>query len=102
MELKNKKIIEKMTLKEKALMLSGKGMWKTYGFEKYGIPEFFLSDGPHGMRTQEGAGDWLGINKSKAATVFQPRQQLQTAGTKIWQRKWLVHWEKKQYLLVWI
>ena len=52
MELKNKKIIEKMTLKEKALLLSGKGMWKTYGFEKYGIPEFFLSDGPHGMRTQ--------------------------------------------------
>ena len=51
-------------------MLSGKGMWKTYGFEKYGIPEFFLSDGPHGMRTQEGAGDWLGINKSKAATCF--------------------------------
>ena len=70
MELKNKKIIEKMTLKEKALLLSGKGMWKTYGFEKYGIPEFFLSDGPHGMRTQEGAGDWLGINKSKAATCF--------------------------------
>ena len=52
MELKNKKIIEKMTLKEKTLMLSGKGMWKTYSFEKYGIPEFFLSDGPHGMRTQ--------------------------------------------------
>ena len=70
MELKNKKIIEKMTLKEKTLMLSGKGMWKTYSFEKYGIPEFFLSDGPHGMRTQEGAGDWLGINKSKEATCF--------------------------------
>ena len=59
-----------MTLKEKALLLSGKGMWKTYDFEAYGIPAFFLSDGPHGMRTQEGQGDWLGINKSKAATCF--------------------------------
>ena len=35
-----------MTLKEKALLLSGKGMWKTYDFEAYGIPAFFLSDGP--------------------------------------------------------
>ena len=70
MELKNKNIINKMTLKEKALLLSGKGMWKTYDFEAYGIPAFFLSDGPHGMRTQEGQGDWLGINKSKAATCF--------------------------------
>lgn len=69
-ELKNKNIINKMTLKEKALLLSGKGMWKTYDFEAYGIPAFFLSDGPHGMRTQEGQGDWLGINKSKAATCF--------------------------------
>lgn len=41
MELKNKNIINKMTLKEKALLLSGKGMWKTYDFEAYGIPAFF-------------------------------------------------------------
>ena len=39
-ELKNKNIINKMTLKEKALLLSGKGMWKTYDFEAYGIPAF--------------------------------------------------------------
>ena len=70
MELKNRSIIEKMSLKEKALLLSGKGMWRTYGFPEYGIPEFLLSDGPHGMRTQEGKGDWLGINKSKPATCF--------------------------------
>lgn len=67
---KNQQIIEKMTLKEKALFLSGKGMWKTHAFPGHGIPEFFLSDGPHGMRTQEGKGDWLGINKSKPATCF--------------------------------
>lgn len=70
MELKNKSIIEKMSLKEKALLLSGKGMWRTQEFPEYGIPEFLLSDGPHGMRTQEGKGDWLGINKSKPATCF--------------------------------
>ena len=69
-ELRNQNIIEKMTLKEKASMLSGKGMWRTHAFPEYGIPEFFLSDGPHGMRTQEGEGDWLGINKSKPATCF--------------------------------
>ena len=69
-EAKNQKIIEKMTLKQKASMLSGKGMWRTHAFPEYGIPEFVLSDGPHGMRTQEGEGDWLGINKSKPATCF--------------------------------
>ncbi len=69
-KLKYQNIIEKMTLKEKALLLSGKGMWKTHAFPQYGIQEFFLSDGPHGMRTQEGEGDWLGINKSKPATCF--------------------------------
>lgn len=66
----NQKLIEKMTLKEKAFLLSGKGMWKTHAFPEYGIPEFFLSDGPTGMRTQEGKGDWLGINKSRPATCF--------------------------------
>ena len=99
MELKNKNIINKMTLKEKALLLSGKGMWKTYDFEAYGIPAFFLSDGPHGMRTQEGQGDCWELIKVKLQLVFQQLQQLQIAGIQSWLRKLRQHWERKQSLL---
>ena len=88
-----------MTLKEKALLLSGKGMWKTYDFEAYGIPAFFLSDGPHGMRTQEGQGTGWELIKVKLQLVFQQLQQLQIAGIQSWLRKLRQHWERKQSLL---
>ena len=58
MSLKYESIISKMTLEEKALMMSGKNTWQTVDFEKYGIPSMTMSDGPHGLRRQAGAGDW--------------------------------------------
>ena len=51
MSLKYESIISKMSLAEKALMMSGKGVWKTVDFPQYGIPSMMMSDGPHGMRT---------------------------------------------------
>lgn len=59
-----------MTLAEKAQMMSGKNIWETVDFEKYGIPSMFMSDGPHGLRRQAGAGDHLGLNASLPATCF--------------------------------
>ena len=59
-----------MTLAEKAQMMSGKNTWETVDFEKYGIPSMFMSDGPHGLRRQAGAGDHLGLNASLPATCF--------------------------------
>jgi len=70
MSLKYKSIISKMTLEEKALMMSGKNTWQTVDFEKYGIPSMTMSDGPHGLRRQAGAGDHLGLNASLPATCF--------------------------------
>lgn len=70
MKLKHGDIIEKMTLEDKAAMMSGKNTWETYSFPEYGIPGIFLSDGPHGMRRQAGAGDHLGLNGSLPATCF--------------------------------
>lgn len=68
--LKNGKIIEKMSLEEKALMFSGCDMWSTVAYEQYGIPSVFLSDGPHGLRKQAGEGDHLGLNASLPATCY--------------------------------
>ncbi len=44
--------------------------WETVDFEKYGIPSMAMSDGPHGLRRQAGAGDHLGLNASLPATCF--------------------------------
>ena len=71
MALKYETIINKMTLEEKALMMSGKNTWQTVDFPQYGIPSMMMSDGPHGMRTQpSGVGDHLGLNASMPATCF--------------------------------
>ncbi|MBQ7579993.1 MAG: glycoside hydrolase family 3 protein [Clostridia bacterium] len=59
-----------MTLEDKIALCSGESFWRTKKFEKYGINPLFLSDGPHGLRKQEGKDDMLGINESRDATCF--------------------------------
>ncbi len=63
-------IISKMTLAEKCSILSGKDVWHTRNVDHAGIPSIMLSDGPSGVRKQEGEGDHLGLNASIKATCF--------------------------------
>lgn len=63
-------IISELTLEQKAAFLQGWGEWNTYQLEQKGISGIFLSDGPHGLRKQAGAGDHLGLNASVPATCF--------------------------------
>ena len=68
--MKHQDIISKMTLEEKCYYLSGKDFWSTHSFKRLGVQSVTLSDGPHGIRKQEGAGDQLGLNGSVPATCF--------------------------------
>ncbi len=70
MELKHQDIISRLTLEEKCHLLSGRDFWSTVSVEAKGVPSICLSDGPHGLRKQEGAGDQLGLNGSLPATCF--------------------------------
>ena len=67
---KIKEVIAKMTLEDKIKLCSGKSFWESENMEQYGIPSFFMSDGPHGLRIQKGESDHLGINRSELATCF--------------------------------
>ncbi|MBP3900507.1 MAG: glycoside hydrolase family 3 C-terminal domain-containing protein [Blautia sp.] len=68
--MKHKDIISKLSLSQKCYLLSGRDFWSTYSIKSKGIPSITLSDGPHGVRKQEGAGDQLGLNGSVPATCF--------------------------------
>lgn len=68
--MKHRDILSSMRLEEKAALLSGRTVFETWGFPRYGIPSLFLSDGPHGVRRQAGASDHLGLNASLPATCF--------------------------------
>lgn len=65
-----KEIISKLTLIEKAALLSGKNEWESHDIPRLNIQSLSFSDGPHGLRRQEGAGDHLGLNASLPATCF--------------------------------
>lgn len=63
-------VLRAMTLEEKARLLSGVSHWKTAPLSERNIPSIFLSDGPHGLRKQEGKEDHLGIAESVPSTCF--------------------------------
>lgn len=64
------RIVQGMTLEEKCTLTTGADYWHLVDLEKWGISSFMMSDGPHGLRKQAGAGDNLGLNQSVAATSF--------------------------------
>ena len=53
---------------EKTELLTGKDFWNTASSE--GVKSIRFSDGPSGLRAQEGKGDHLGLNGSAPATCF--------------------------------
>ena len=67
---KIKELLAAMTLEEKASLCSGADFWHLKSVERLGIPQIMVSDGPHGLRKQDGASDHVGVADSVPATCF--------------------------------
>ncbi len=53
-------------------LTGGSDFWHTHAVPEAGLPEVMLTDGPHGVRKQDGSADHIGINDSIPATCFPP------------------------------
>lgn len=63
-------LIGQLTLEEKAGLCSGASFWTTKAIERLGIPSILMTDGPHGLRKQDGEADHMGVNESIPSTCF--------------------------------
>ncbi|MBO4539054.1 MAG: glycoside hydrolase family 3 protein, partial [Clostridia bacterium] len=70
----SKKILVELTLEEKASLASGKTFWTTKPIERLGVPSALMTDGPHGLRKEQGAEEEKGLTNvmkgSEKATCF--------------------------------
>ncbi|RRJ64601.1 glycosyl hydrolase [Paenibacillus oralis] len=70
MERNIKALMARLSLEEKAALCSGVGAWHTKALPEHGIPAIMMTDGPHGLRKQNGVQDHMGLNDSVPATCF--------------------------------
>jgi beta-glucosidase len=61
-------IVGQMTLEEKAALCTGATAWSTMPIERLGVPEMYVTDGPHGVRRAAEANTF--ISQSLPATCF--------------------------------
>lgn len=70
--MKHADIVSKMSLEQKAKIVSGKDYWHMEGFEELGLPVIQMTDGPHGLRKQNPDDKTVGLGGSYPATCFPP------------------------------
>ncbi|THU31091.1 glycosyl hydrolase [Niastella caeni] len=72
-EQKIRALISQMTLTEKVSLLHANSKFYVSGIKKLGIPEWALSDGPHGVRAEINRHDWAYAGwTNDSATCFPP------------------------------
>ena len=70
MNKKVNEILNQLTLEEKAGLCSGNDFWNLKSVERLGLPRIMMTDGPHGLRKQEGDTDHIGLSMSVPTTCF--------------------------------
>ena len=64
------KLIEEMTIEEKAALLEGHDSWRTNEIERLKIRSLFLTDGPHGLRKVREALGGFAVSNNEHSTAF--------------------------------
>jgi len=84
---KVEKLLSQLTLDEKISMLHGNSKFTIAGVERLGIPEWKMSDGPHGVREEINPHDWEPAGWDNDFSTYLP---VGTALAATWNRE-LVH-----------
>ena len=64
-------LLKKLTLEEKIKMIHANSAFAAGGVPRLGIPEIMTSDGPHGVRPEQGR-DWKGVKNANDAGTYLP------------------------------
>ncbi|MBO2011262.1 glycoside hydrolase family 3 C-terminal domain-containing protein [Hymenobacter negativus] len=64
-------LLKQMTLEEKVKMIHANSAFAAGGIPRLGIPELMTSDGPHGVRPEQGR-DWKGVKDANDAGSYMP------------------------------
>ncbi|MGI4738121.1 MAG: glycoside hydrolase family 3 C-terminal domain-containing protein [Janthinobacterium lividum] len=64
-------LLQKMTLEEKLHMIHANSAFAAGGIPRLNIPEVMTSDGPHGVRPEQGR-DWRGVKDANDAGTYLP------------------------------
>lgn len=72
------------SLEDKASLIVGASHWKSRALSEGADTGLVFSDGPHGLRKQEGKEDHLGIAESRSATCFPTASALHVRLTPHW------------------
>ncbi len=69
-EIEASDLVARMTLDEKASLMSGSSFWHLQNIDHLGLHKVMVSDGPHGLRKQGQSADHMGLSASVSATCF--------------------------------
>ncbi|MCB1846507.1 MAG: glycoside hydrolase family 3 C-terminal domain-containing protein [Halieaceae bacterium] len=65
-------LVQQLSNAEKATLCTGRTFWELHGVARLGLPSLWVTDGPHGLRKQQGDSDHIGLNDSVPAVCFPP------------------------------
>ena len=67
---KFQELIGKLTLEEKAALLSGITFWRTTPIARLNIPSVKMTDGPHGLRQEAMGGGIANVQRKHTVNLF--------------------------------